>query len=91
MATLRFHQPQRERVARRRPCSVAPECWQVLRWKFLHNVPHSALALTLALMLANARGGFLYLAIHVVLGEIFKHHKALVLGNSAAALARLPR
>ena len=53
-------------------------------WFVLHNVPHHALALTLALMLANACGGFLYLAIHAVLGEIFKHHKALVLGNFAA-------
>ena len=43
-----------------------------------------ALELTLALMLANACGGFLYLAIHAVLGEIFKHHKALVLGFFAA-------
>jgi len=49
----------------------------------LHNVPHSVPALTLALMLANACGGFLYLAIHAVLGEIFKHHKSLVLGNFA--------
>jgi zinc transporter ZupT len=42
------------------------------------------LALTLALMLANACGGFLYLAIHAVLGEILKHHKTLVLTNFAA-------
>ncbi|MGD0351464.1 MAG: ZIP family metal transporter [Verrucomicrobiota bacterium] len=56
----------------------------LLGWFALHNVPHSWLALTLALMLANACGGFLYLAIHAVLGEIFKHHKALVLGNFAA-------
>ena len=38
----------------------------------------------LALALANAGGGFLYLAIHAVLGEILKHHKALVLSNFAA-------
>jgi zinc transporter ZupT len=56
----------------------------LLGWFVLRNVPHHALALTLALMLANACGGFLYLAIHAVLGEIFKHHKALVLGNFAA-------
>jgi len=49
-------------------------------WFGLQNVPRSWLSLTLALMLANACGGFLYLAIHAVLGEIFKHHKALVLG-----------
>ncbi|MGB7769657.1 MAG: ZIP family metal transporter [Verrucomicrobiia bacterium] len=56
----------------------------LLGWFVLSSVPHSALALTLALMLANACGGFLYLAIHAVLGEIFKHHKRLVLGNFAA-------
>ena len=56
----------------------------LLGWFVLKNVPPHALKLTLALMLANACGGFLYLAIHAVLGEIFKHHKALVLGNFAA-------
>jgi zinc transporter ZupT len=56
----------------------------LLGWFVLQNVPPHALKLTLALMLANACGGFLYLAIHAVLGEIFKHHKALVLGNFAA-------
>ncbi|HZI31539.1 MAG TPA: ZIP family metal transporter [Candidatus Binatia bacterium] len=56
----------------------------LLGWYVLRNIPHSALELTLALMLANACGGFLYLAIHAVLGEIFKHHKGLVLGNFAA-------
>jgi zinc transporter ZupT len=53
-------------------------------WFIIRNVPHQWLGLTLALMLANACGGFLYLAIHAVLGEIFKHHKGLVLGNFAA-------
>lgn len=61
----------------------------LLGWFVLHNVPHPALALTLALMLANACGGFLYLAIHAVLGEIFKHHKALVLGNFAAGFGAI--
>lgn len=56
----------------------------LLGWHVLHNIPHSVLELTLAVMLANACGGFLYLAIHAVLGEIFKHHKGLVLGNFAA-------
>ncbi|MGA3268080.1 MAG: ZIP family metal transporter [Verrucomicrobiota bacterium] len=56
----------------------------LIGWFGLQSVPHSWLALTLALMLANACGGFLYLAIHAVLGEILKHHKALVLGNFAA-------
>ena len=49
--------------------------WFVLR---------SASDFWLALALANAAGGFLYLAAHAVLGEIFKHHKGLVLGYFAA-------
>jgi len=61
----------------------------LLGWFVLRNVPHSALEMTLALMLANACGGFLYLAIHAVLGEIFKHHKALVLGNFAAGFSAI--
>jgi len=39
--------------------------------------------LWLALALANAGGGFLYLALHAVFGEILKHHKGLVLANFA--------
>ncbi len=52
----------------------------LLGWSLLQNVSN----VWLALALANAGGGFLYLAIHAVLGEIFKHHKALVLGSFAA-------
>jgi zinc transporter ZupT len=52
----------------------------LLGWFVLQNVSKAWLALALA----NAGGGFLYLAIHAVLGEIFKHHKALVLGSFAA-------
>lgn len=40
--------------------------------------------LWLALALAHAAGGFLYLAAHAMIGEIVKHHKALVLGNFSA-------
>ena len=36
--------------------------------------------------LAHAGGGFLFLATHAVLGEILKHHKALVLGSFGAGL-----
>jgi zinc and cadmium transporter len=43
----------------------------------------------LALALANAAGGFLYLAIHAVMGEIFKHHKKLVLVNFAAGFVAI--
>ena len=49
--------------------------WFVLR---------SASEFWLALALANTAGGFLYLAMHAVLGEIFRHHKGLVLGCFAA-------
>ncbi len=43
----------------------------------------------LALALANAGGGFFYLAVHAVLGEILKHHKALVLANFAAGFCAI--
>ena len=49
-------------------------------WYFLRNVSY----FWLALALSNAAGGFFYLALHAVLGEILKHHKALVLANFAA-------
>jgi len=41
----------------------------------------------LALALANAGGGFFYLALHAVIGEIVKHHKAWVLANFAAGFS----
>ncbi len=62
----------------------------VLGYFVLHNVSN----LWLALALANAGGGFLYLATHAVLGEILKHHKGLVLGSfclSAWAVCLLRR
>jgi zinc and cadmium transporter len=55
----------------------------LLGWFVLRDVSQ----LWLALALANAGGGFFYLALHAMLGEIFKHHKALVLGNFAAGFA----
>ena len=54
--------------------------WFVLR---------SASGFWLALALANAGGGFFYLAIHAVLGEIFKHHKKLVLTYFAAGFGAI--
>ena len=39
----------------------------------------SASKFWLAAALANAGGGFVYLATHAIIGEILKHHKALVL------------
>jgi zinc transporter ZupT len=61
----------------------------LLGWYVLQNVPHPVLKLTLSLMLANAGGGFFYLAIHAVLGEILKHHKILVLTCFAAGFGAI--
>ncbi len=44
-------------------------------------VLHGVSEFWLALALAHAGGGFLFLATHAVLGEILKHHKAIVIGN----------
>jgi ZIP family zinc transporter/zinc and cadmium transporter len=41
----------------------------------------------IAAVVAHAGGGFLFLAVHAVIGEIFKHHKALVLTSFAIGLA----
>ena len=57
----------------------------LLGWFVLRNVSN----VWLALALANAGGGFLYLALHAVLGEIFKHHKTLVLGSFAAGFGSI--
>ena len=55
----------------------------LLGWFVLRNVSD----FWLALVLANAGGGFFYLAVHAVLGEILKHHKRLVLANFAAGFS----
>ena len=47
----------------------------VLGWFFLRE----ASLFWLDAAVAHVGGGFLYLAVHAVLGEILKHHKALVL------------
>ncbi|HEY3602470.1 MAG TPA: ZIP family metal transporter [Chthoniobacterales bacterium] len=57
----------------------------LLGWLVLQNVS----ALWLALALANAGGGFLYLALHALFGEIFKHHRVVVLGNFAAGFGAI--
>lgn len=41
----------------------------------------------IAAILAHAGGGFVYLAVHAMLGELLKHGKAVVLGGFAAGLA----
>jgi len=47
----------------------------VLGWYFLQQVSDA----WLDAVVAHVEGGFLFLASHAVFGEIFKHHKALVL------------
>src|SRR5947208_2241781 len=41
----------------------------------------------LGLIMAHVGGGFFYLAVHAVLGELIKHGKALVLTSFSAGLA----
>lgn len=41
---------------------------------------HGVSEFWLGVVLANAGGGFLFLATHAILGEIWKHHKPIVLG-----------
>jgi len=55
----------------------------VLGWFALRSVSE----VWLALALAHAGGGFLFLATHAVVGEILKHHKTLVLVNFIAGFA----
>jgi zinc transporter ZupT len=49
----------------------------VLGWLFLQH----ASGVWLDAVVAHVGGGFLFLAVHAVFGEILKHHKGLVLAN----------
>ncbi len=51
----------------------------VLGWAFLHRISTFWLDATVA----HVGGGFLFLAVHALFGEILKHHKTLVLSNFA--------
>jgi zinc transporter ZupT len=51
----------------------------ILGWLFFPQVS----AVWLDAVVAHVGGGFLFLAVHAVLGEILKHHKALVLTSFA--------
>ena len=57
----------------------------VLGWVFLHDAP----AVWLNAAVAHVGGGFLFLAIHAVVGEILKQHKALVLTNFFLGLSAI--
>jgi zinc transporter ZupT len=54
----------------------------VLGWFFF---PHAS-AFWISAALAHAGGGFIFLATHAIIGEILKHHKALVLSSFAAGV-----
>jgi zinc transporter ZupT len=54
-----------------------------LGWLFLQRMS----AVWLDAVVAHVGGGFLFLASHAVLGEIFKHHKALVLVSFGLGLS----
>jgi zinc transporter ZupT len=57
----------------------------VLGWAFMHHISNFWLGTTVA----HVGGGFLFLALHAVFGEIMKHHKALVLSNFAVGLGAI--
>jgi zinc transporter ZupT len=54
----------------------------VLGWMFLQHISVA----WLDAVVVHIGGGFLFLAAHAVLGEILKHHKALVLSNFLAGV-----
>jgi zinc transporter ZupT len=51
----------------------------------VHNISDA----WLGAILTHVGGGFLYLAVHAIRGEIFEHHKSLVLANFAAGIAAI--
>ena len=57
----------------------------VLGWLFLRQISPA----WLDAVVAHVGGGFLFLATHAVLGEILRHHKALVLTNFAAGFCSI--
>jgi zinc transporter ZupT len=54
----------------------------VIGWLFFPQ----ASSFWIAVALAHAGGGFIFLATHAVIGEILKHHKALVLASFGAGV-----
>ncbi|HOX56351.1 MAG TPA: hypothetical protein P5205_07300 [Candidatus Paceibacterota bacterium] len=57
----------------------------ILGWLFLRH----ASTFWLDAAVAHVGGGFFFLAVHAVFGEILKHHKALVLTNFAIGLSAM--
>jgi zinc transporter ZupT len=59
---------------------AAVEATTILGGFLGYFVLHGVSEFWLGAALGNAGGGFLFLAIHAILGEIWKHHKGIVLG-----------
>jgi zinc transporter ZupT len=59
---------------------TAVESTTILGGVLGYFVLHGVSEFWLGAALANAGGGFLFLATHAILGEIWKHHKGIVLG-----------
>jgi zinc transporter ZupT len=59
---------------------AAVESTTILGGLLGHFVFHGVSEFWLGAALANAGGGFLFLATHAILGEIWEHHRGIVLG-----------
>ena len=57
----------------------------IVDWLFFRHIA----VFWLDAAVAHIGGGFLFLAVHAVLGEIIKHHKALVLTNFAVGFGAI--
>jgi zinc transporter ZupT len=57
----------------------------LLAWLFLQQISSA----WLDAVVAHVGGGFVFLAAHAVLGEILKHHKALVISNFSIGLGAI--
>jgi zinc transporter ZupT len=65
---------------------AAVESTTILGGVLGYFVLHGVSEFWLGVALAHAGGGFLYLATHAILGEIWRHHKGLVLGFFTAGI-----
>ncbi|HEX3718746.1 MAG TPA: ZIP family metal transporter [Verrucomicrobiae bacterium] len=54
-----------------------------------YSVLHGVSEFWLGAALGNAGGGFLFLAVHAILGEIWRHHKGVVLGFFTAGFVAI--
>jgi zinc transporter ZupT len=77
--------PRGQTVARVAAVEATTLLGGVIGWLLLPEVG----SVWLDAVVAHVGGGFLFLAAHAVLGEILKHHKALVLANFLAGFGAL--